>query len=68
MKIDLATLEALGTAYRALLTIPSTNRFRALNQTVYARLRDAIAEASGVDAECVQDAFEGATHHHLTAK
>lgn len=50
-------LVLLERAYLLLLQMPH-NRTRALNQRVYAELRDAIAEESGLPAETVQNNFE----------
>jgi hypothetical protein len=45
-------------AYLALLKLSPTDKFRRLNQNIYASLRDAIAEASGDTPGGVQVMFE----------
>lgn len=50
-------------AYLELLKLPLTNEWRALNQTVYACLRDEIAADWQWDAEKVQNHFESIAYH-----
>jgi hypothetical protein len=45
-------------AYLELLKIPHGDLFRALNQDIYARLRDAVAAKLGIDSETAQNRFE----------
>ena len=46
-------------AYMALLNLPAhRSLWRAKNQSIYAALREAIAEATGRDEQSVQDEFE----------
>ncbi len=47
--------------YSALLQISLGDPWRAMNQSVYARLRSYIAEATGMGDEWVQSAFENTT-------
>lgn len=54
---DKVALNALHLAYVTLLQMPY-GKFRARHQTVLARVRDAIAELTGKDAETVQAEYE----------
>ena len=44
--------------YLALLAIPATERFRGLNQDLYAMIRDKLAKELDTDPETVQNIFE----------
>lgn len=52
-------------AYRSLLRLPHTHPFRALNQDIYARLRDAIAKDEDADSETIQFREEAACSEML---
>jgi hypothetical protein len=49
---------SLKTAYLALLEIPHTDKWRLMNDDIYARLRNAISDQSGKDNEEVQTSYE----------
>ncbi len=59
-------LHKAGLAYLALLEIPLQSDWRALNQDIYARLRDHVAHLMLMTPERIQVEFEAKAHQVRT--